>query len=341
MSRRTCERSLRRSIGGTRTRVTSSAPSATQTAQVKNGVAIATANSAAPTAGPMSWLVVRKPAIIRALPTVRSSLATTIGSSVWLAVFAEHLGDADQQHRHEDHHDADRAGHDRHGQHAPRPPPARGRRPPPAAGGPGGRPARPPTARTAAREAAAAARRAPPAAGPRVCDAISSGPAASPIPSPRLLIHVEVTEPAERAPHPGGQSKLEQAGARRQPTVAAGPRAPACRRRMAAAASRRSVGVVRGRVGCRGGAVGFDEVEDGVRGGREGLVAAFGDLWLHPRAWLRLSCSGVGRLTAAFGVQVEGRRRGSRGGRAAVWRVAGSARGRRNRSAAGRQPRGG
>ena len=71
-----------RPCGGSAMRVTSTAPKPTRIAWPRNGRAIPSANSAAPMGGPASWLMVTKPAMIRALARGRSSRATSIGSNV-------------------------------------------------------------------------------------------------------------------------------------------------------------------------------------------------------------------------------------------------------------------
>ena len=53
----------------------------------------------APTAGPMSWLVVRKPNWIRALAMPRSGLSTSIGSSVPVVESAKTSATPDEEHR--------------------------------------------------------------------------------------------------------------------------------------------------------------------------------------------------------------------------------------------------
>ena len=89
MSWRTWLSMLRsRPCAGSTMRDTSTAPSATRTAWVRNGSAIAVANSAAPIGGPASWLTVMKPVWRRELPTARSWRSTSIGSSVLVVLSA-------------------------------------------------------------------------------------------------------------------------------------------------------------------------------------------------------------------------------------------------------------
>ena len=78
-----------RRCGGSATRETSSAPSATSTAWVTNGRAIPAAKSAAPIGGPASWLTVMKPVWSREFAIARSSRGTSIGSSVWEVLSAK------------------------------------------------------------------------------------------------------------------------------------------------------------------------------------------------------------------------------------------------------------
>jgi hypothetical protein len=73
-------------LAGGLTRVTSTAPSATSTAWPTKGNDLATANSAAPMAGPTSWYTVTKPVCSRALATVRSPRSTSEGNSELEAV---------------------------------------------------------------------------------------------------------------------------------------------------------------------------------------------------------------------------------------------------------------
>ena len=83
MSWRTCVSTFSRTAPlGVPIRLTSTAPSATQVAWRTNGTAIPTENRNAPSAGPMSWLTVTKPAMSRALAMPRSGFSTSIGVRV-------------------------------------------------------------------------------------------------------------------------------------------------------------------------------------------------------------------------------------------------------------------
>ena len=87
-SRHTCGSRAGGSNGGIRIRAISTIANPISTACATNGTAIPIVNNNAPTAGPSSWLAVRKHAITRAAPIPRSALSTTIGSSVPDAVSA-------------------------------------------------------------------------------------------------------------------------------------------------------------------------------------------------------------------------------------------------------------
>ena len=75
----TCSRTAPRGVPMRETRTT---PRATQTVWIMNGSAMPAAKITAPSAGPTSWLAVRKPTWMRALAIPRSGLSTSIGSRV-------------------------------------------------------------------------------------------------------------------------------------------------------------------------------------------------------------------------------------------------------------------
>ena len=77
-----------RSSRGTTMREMRTAPSAMHTACTRKGHAVPAANSTAPTAGPTRLFMVSEPAEMRALPMPRSAFDTTIGSRVPVVVSA-------------------------------------------------------------------------------------------------------------------------------------------------------------------------------------------------------------------------------------------------------------
>ena len=170
----------------------------------RTATTVPTAKRNAPTGGPTSWLVVRKPACSRALPTPRSSRGTSIGSSVPLALSANTSATPNRNVVTSTTVDVDPAGDDRDAQRPPRRGPAAGRRRRRAAAGRPGRRSRRPTARTAATAAAGAAPPCATSTGLRVCDATSSGPAARPMPSPRFDVHDDASSHRNPAPIRGG-----------------------------------------------------------------------------------------------------------------------------------------
>ena len=164
------------------------------------------ANSAAPTAGPTSWFVVSKPAISRALPMPRSGLGHDHRQQRAGGRVGEHLGGAEQEHRDQDDGDAHLAGDHRggeDGEHGGAQQVDRDHEAPavePVGEHAGVEPEQQP------RQAAGAAPPSATSSGSWVCEAISSGPAASPMPSPRLLIHDEPTSQRNAVPMRAGST---------------------------------------------------------------------------------------------------------------------------------------
>ena len=91
MSRPRCRRGAAgsRGTGGSVIRATSSTAAPTSRAWPTTGHTAPAANSAAPSGGPASWFTVMKPVCSRAFATARSSRATSIGRKVWAALSAK------------------------------------------------------------------------------------------------------------------------------------------------------------------------------------------------------------------------------------------------------------
>ena len=161
---------------------------------------------------------------MRALPIPRSRLATTMGSRRVDGGVGEHLGSAQQKHGDQDDGDVDVSRRDRHGQDHERSRPSRVHGQRRAGGGRSGQRAPRRTGRTTA----TAARWSRPAiatrSGSDVCEATSSGPTASAIPSPRLATQAEPTSQRNVVPMRAGRKASSTLLTRRAPYETLTPR---------------------------------------------------------------------------------------------------------------------
>ena len=194
-------------------RPTSTTASDTATTCVTNGHAIPAANSRAPRGGPTSWFAVSTPVWMRALPTPRSRESTSIGRSVAVVVSANTSATPYRKSTTRmttmSTQPTTMATHSTATTTARRPS------------------ATMTTSRRSSRSATAPAhspnsshgRRCNSAASEtstalRVCEATSSGPAASATPSPMLLTHEEATSHRKDVPMRGGSTRSRSGATR-------------------------------------------------------------------------------------------------------------------------------